>query len=149
MVEHNDFQNQFIHVNNLLVFWILNPPKKIIVICHIFLLDVLDAIIGRLKYQNNSPFLNPFSNTSLFIHYRLSLVESIPVGLTYDPGSPSHPSTFSGLMNLMKEAKKSIEIASFYWTLNGSDIAFHDNSSWEVSHFVLYLLQCMDKFFVI
>lgn len=61
----------------------------------------------------------------------LSLVESIPVGLTYKAGSPSHPSTFSGLMNLMEAATKSIEIASFYWTLNGSDIAFHDNSSWE------------------
>lgn len=31
----------------------------------------------------------------------------------------------------MEAATKSIEIASFYWTLNGSDIAFHDNSSWE------------------
>ncbi|XP_061173053.1 5'-3' exonuclease PLD3-like [Saccostrea echinata] len=61
----------------------------------------------------------------------LSLVESIPVGLTFKPDSPSHPSTFSGLMSLMEAATKSIEIASFYWTLNGSDIDFHDNSSWE------------------
>lgn len=61
----------------------------------------------------------------------ITLVESIPENLTYPTDSPSHPSTYSGLIELMKMATKQIEIASYYWTLNGSDIGFYDNSSWQ------------------
>ncbi|KAK7103131.1 5'-3' exonuclease PLD3-like [Littorina saxatilis] len=58
-----------------------------------------------------------------------TLVESIPQNLTFAEGQQVHPSTYSGLKSLIESAKESIHIASYYWTLRGSDIAFHDNSS--------------------
>ncbi|XP_022107491.1 phospholipase D3-like isoform X2 [Acanthaster planci] len=50
------------------------------------------------------------------------LAESIPANLTFPPGSPSHVSTFDTWMNLINMATKSIDIASYYWTLNGKDV---------------------------
>ncbi|KAJ8308717.1 hypothetical protein KUTeg_013591 [Tegillarca granosa] len=61
----------------------------------------------------------------------MTIVESIPENLTYKAGSPSHMSTYHGLMRLMEYATESIEIASFYWTLRPSDLPFHDNSTWQ------------------
>ncbi|KAK3608577.1 hypothetical protein CHS0354_042566 [Potamilus streckersoni] len=61
----------------------------------------------------------------------LSLVESIPENLTFPSGAPSHMSTYSGLQKLISLAQHSIEIASFYWTLLGDDLQYHDNSSWQ------------------
>ncbi|XP_063238049.1 5'-3' exonuclease PLD3-like isoform X2 [Bacillus rossius redtenbacheri] len=59
---------------------------------------------------------------------RLSLVESIPVGLVYDGGATPHPSTFHTWMNLINMAESSIKIASFYWTLRASDV-YNDPSA--------------------
>ncbi|XP_077530171.1 5'-3' exonuclease PLD3-like [Haemaphysalis longicornis] len=50
-----------------------------------------------------------------------TLVESIPENLTFASGSPTHMSTFEGWKTLLQLAKKEIKIASFYWTLRGSD----------------------------
>ncbi|CAG2112046.1 unnamed protein product [Medioppia subpectinata] len=59
------------------------------------------------------------------------LVESIPIGLTYNSTIISKP-TFDGLIGLVSSANSSIEIASLYWTLQGSDVMPHpDNSSLE------------------
>ncbi|KAL8566112.1 hypothetical protein ACOMHN_051838 [Nucella lapillus] len=70
-----------------------------------------------------------------------SLVESIPQGLTYEPGKVVHPSTYSGLKMLLASAKKSIRIASFYWTLRGTDISFHDDTAKEGEDIFNTLLQ--------
>ncbi|KAF4519232.1 hypothetical protein B566_EDAN009793 [Ephemera danica] len=52
----------------------------------------------------------------------VSLVESIPEGLLYPDGAPSHASTYDTWMDLLGAAESSIEIASFYWSLRGSDL---------------------------
>ncbi|XP_075692202.1 5'-3' exonuclease PLD3 [Rhinoderma darwinii] len=49
------------------------------------------------------------------------LVESIPEGLQYPPNSTINPSIFQSWMNLLSQAKSSVDIASFYWTLNNND----------------------------
>ncbi|KAL5008642.1 hypothetical protein ScPMuIL_014223 [Solemya velum] len=61
----------------------------------------------------------------------LTLVESIPDNLTYPAGAPVHPSTYDGLLSLINSAKQSIELASFYWSLHGSDTSYHDDSDWQ------------------
>ena len=50
---------------------------------------------------------------------RLSIVESIPENLTFPSGSPSHGSTYDAWMSLLSAASKSVDIASYYWTLRG------------------------------
>ncbi|XP_059484137.1 5'-3' exonuclease PLD3 isoform X2 [Neocloeon triangulifer] len=53
---------------------------------------------------------------------RASLVESIPEGLAYRPSEVIHSATYDTWQNLLQIAEKSIEIASLYWTLKGSDV---------------------------
>ncbi|XP_064599965.1 5'-3' exonuclease PLD3-like [Liolophura sinensis] len=62
-----------------------------------------------------------------------TVVESIPQNLTYPSGAPSHVSTYTGLSTLLKNAQSTIEIASFYWTLQNTDVPPlpADPSSWE------------------
>ncbi|XP_040262193.1 5'-3' exonuclease PLD3 [Bufo bufo] len=49
------------------------------------------------------------------------LVESMPEGLEYAPNSTFNPSVFDSWMNLLSQAKSSVDIASFYWTLTNND----------------------------
>nr|XP_018917049.1 PREDICTED: phospholipase D3-like [Bemisia tabaci] len=53
---------------------------------------------------------------------RGSLVESIPVGLTYDNNSVSFPSTFETWYDMIERANSTIDIASFYWSLRNDDV---------------------------
>jgi len=55
----------------------------------------------------------------LRVSLRLSIVESIPENLTFSYGAPMQYSTYQGWMDLLSAAKKSVDIASFYWTLQG------------------------------
>ena len=59
----------------------------------------------------------------------VTLVESIPENVKFPAGSVSNPSTYSGWMDLLKIAQKEIDIASFYWTLRGSDTETSDPST--------------------
>ncbi|GAB1601425.1 phospholipase D3-like [Argonauta hians] len=83
------------------------------IICHSLLVVNVDSFI----FDNVSPC-------------RISLAESIPENLTYPAGSPSHLTTYDGLMHLIENAQSSIEIASFYWSLRGTDI-FNSTSAWQ------------------
>uniref|UniRef100_A0A1A8AJ15 5'-3' exonuclease PLD3 n=1 Tax=Nothobranchius furzeri TaxID=105023 RepID=A0A1A8AJ15_NOTFU len=51
---------------------------------------------------------------------KVVLVESIPEGLEFN-SSTTHPSIYQAWINLMKEARSSVDIASFYWTLTNKD----------------------------
>ncbi|XP_018420566.1 PREDICTED: phospholipase D3 [Nanorana parkeri] len=57
------------------------------------------------------------------------LVESIPEGLVYPENSTSNPSVFETWLNLLSEAKSSVDIASFYWTLTNNDTRTHHPSA--------------------
>ena len=52
----------------------------------------------------------------------LQLVETIPIGMEYDPGSPKNPAIVDKLKEVLNSAKKTIDIASSYWTLRGFDV---------------------------
>ncbi|KAK3907420.1 5'-3' exonuclease PLD3 [Frankliniella fusca] len=59
---------------------------------------------------------------------RISLTESIPEGLLYPPNAPKFPSTYDVWDNLINISQNSIEIASLYWSLRGSDIYPHPSA---------------------
>ncbi|XP_064623986.1 5'-3' exonuclease PLD3-like isoform X2 [Lineus longissimus] len=59
----------------------------------------------------------------------VTIVESIPVNLTYPAGSPQLPSIFDSWMQLISLAQETIEIGAFYFTLRGEDIHFEDPSA--------------------
>ena len=62
----------------------------------------------------------------------IKLVESIPEGLIYPNSSiPENPSTYSVFVQLLERAESSLELASSYWTLRGSDIDHEDPSDWQ------------------
>ncbi|KAM4567096.1 5'-3' exonuclease PLD3 [Odontesthes bonariensis] len=56
---------------------------------------------------------------------KIVLVESIPEGLVFNSSS-THPSIFQAWINLMAEARSSVDIASFYWTLTNKDTETHE-----------------------
>lgn len=60
-----------------------------------------------------------------------TLVESIPENLTYKNGELVHLSTFAGIKQILALANETIEIASFYWTMLGTDLSVQDPSSKE------------------
>lgn len=62
---------------------------------------------------------------------RIVLVESIPVGVEFN-SSTSHPSIFQAWMSLMSEARSSVDIASFYWTLTNRDTGTQEPSAVQV-----------------
>ena len=66
-----------------------------------------------------------------FVYYSITLVESIPEGLVY-PNKTIQPSIFDSWLRLIDIAESSIDIASFYWSLNGEDVVPHP-SAWKVS----------------
>ncbi|KAM7398906.1 hypothetical protein PAMP_018211 [Pampus punctatissimus] len=51
---------------------------------------------------------------------KISLVESIPEGLEFN-SSTTHPSIYQTWLSLISEARSSVDIASFYWTLTNKD----------------------------
>ncbi|KAG8448764.1 hypothetical protein GDO86_015720 [Hymenochirus boettgeri] len=57
------------------------------------------------------------------------LVESIPEGLVYDANSTINPSIFQSWLNLLTNAKSSVDIASFYWTMTNNDTKTHVSSA--------------------
>lgn len=74
-----------------------------------------------------SPVLAPLN-----FRHRIVLVESIPEGMTFSDGSVPNPSTFSTWMNLLGTVTRSLDIASFYWTMTNEDTRTHEPSAAQV-----------------
>ncbi|XP_072407202.1 5'-3' exonuclease PLD3-like isoform X3 [Chiloscyllium punctatum] len=60
---------------------------------------------------------------------KLTLVESIPIGLSFSKGAPRHVSIYNGWVDLLDQANHTVEIAAFYFTLRGSDLSQGDPSA--------------------
>lgn len=59
-------------------------------------------------------------------------MESIPEGLVYEDNSTASPSTFEAWAKLLADARSSVDIAAFYWTLQNKDTRTQDPSAWQV-----------------
>ncbi|XP_077092096.1 5'-3' exonuclease PLD3 isoform X2 [Siphateles boraxobius] len=60
---------------------------------------------------------------------RLTLVESVPEGLSFPSGSPHLPSISETWTNLLNRANSSVHIGAFYFTLRDSDMGLTEPSS--------------------
>ncbi|XP_077174793.1 5'-3' exonuclease PLD3 isoform X2 [Paroedura picta] len=60
---------------------------------------------------------------------RIVLVESIPEGLVYADNATANPSTFGAWMELLADARSTVDIAAFYWSLQNNDTGTHDPSA--------------------
>lgn len=104
-----------------------------VLIVLVVLLPLLDH--PETKNQNNS---SQYGSESMCMNScKLFLTESIPVGMVYDNNSTIHQSTYSTWMDLIKSAESTIEIASFYWTMDRKDV-YPDDSAKFVSHYFFF-----------
>ncbi|XP_066540533.1 5'-3' exonuclease PLD3 [Hoplias malabaricus] len=75
---------------------------------------------------------------------RIVLVESIPVGLDFN-SSVAHPSVYQTWLNLISDAKSSLDIASFYWTLTNKDTKTHEPTANQGERILQELAQLSGK----
>ncbi|XP_076014702.1 5'-3' exonuclease PLD3 isoform X2 [Genypterus blacodes] len=76
----------------------------------------------------SSPRVRPSQTESCSDPCQMVLVESIPEGLDFN-SSTSHLSIFQAWLSLMAEARSSIDVASFYWTLTNEDTGTQEPSA--------------------
>lgn len=94
------------------------------------------AIFNLLIPRGPAPRPHPVPSSSLRLPQsescsdpcKIVLVESIPEGLEFNSSS-AHPSIYQAWMTLMGEARSSVDIASFYWTLTNKDTGTHEPSA--------------------
>ncbi|XP_014118084.1 PREDICTED: phospholipase D3, partial [Pseudopodoces humilis] len=67
------------------------------------------------------------------------LVESIPEGMSVT--GPTNPSTFQAWLELLSSATRSVDIASFYWTLTNADTRTHEPSAAQGERILAELLR--------
>lgn len=109
--------------------------KASVTLCGLLVLLCLTAVllttvaVGSLLsapgHKNTSPLLKAPTCTD---PCSFVLVESIPEGLIFNSSS-SHPSIFWAWQQLMSEARSSLDIASFYWSLTNADTGTHEPSA--------------------
>ncbi|XP_078673648.1 5'-3' exonuclease PLD3-like isoform X2 [Branchiostoma floridae x Branchiostoma belcheri] len=123
-----------VHVRKKAVPFHRNPATCLMTLGLLAGAVVLASIVAIYSWNtDNQPICND--------PCKLTLVESIPWNLTYAEGSPAHPSTYSAWMGLVQKAQQSIDIASFYWTLQGEDLPAYDESANEGQEFYDELLR--------
>lgn len=76
---------------------------------------------------------------------QLVLVESTPQDLQFAAGSPSAQPLAQAWMQLLDTAQESIHVASYYWSLTGSDIGVNDSSSYLGEALLQKLQQLLDR----
>ncbi|NXW88668.1 PLD3 Phospholipase, partial [Alopecoenas beccarii] len=69
------------------------------------------------------------------------LTESIPEGMAFSDAFVPNPSTFATWMNLLGTVTRSLDIASFYWTMTNEDTRTHEPSAAQGEQILKELLQ--------
>ncbi|XP_054855470.1 5'-3' exonuclease PLD3 isoform X2 [Eublepharis macularius] len=76
---------------------------------------------------------------------RIVLVESIPEGLTYEDNSTASPSTFEAWGKLLADARSTVDIAAFYWSLRNEDTHTQDPSASQGEEILAGLLKLSER----
>ena len=109
------------------------PQRRKWVIALVVFLGMLALTLVILQFCIKGSSLNTTNESNAISSYTgdctITLVESIPEGVKFPTGSVHNPSIYNGWMNLLKFAEEQIDIASFYWTLQGSDTNTSDPST--------------------
>ncbi|CAI5780783.1 5' [Podarcis lilfordi] len=108
----------------ILVVAILSTMLATALLFHMFILP-FHGLTSAGKEAAAGPYLGNRCNDPC----RSVLVESIPEGLTYDDNSTLNPSIFDAWKTLLGDASRSVDIASFYWTLSNKDTGTQDPSA--------------------
>lgn len=117
------------------------PPKRPLgaalfaLLALLFLLTFLILILAHLRPHGDpqSP-PRPCGDTC-----RIVLVESIPEGISFS--SDPNPSTGGAWLELLRSARHSLDIASFYWSLTNEDTGTHEPSAEQGEQLLAELLQ--------
>ncbi|KAL1130822.1 hypothetical protein AAG570_012063 [Ranatra chinensis] len=88
----------------------------LVLIVLVVLLPLLDAA------EKRSALHSAFQSALCNQNCSFRLVESIPENMSYKNNTINNPSTFDVWSDMISSAHKTIEIASFYWTLRNSDV---------------------------
>ncbi|NXD88841.1 PLD3 Phospholipase, partial [Halcyon senegalensis] len=72
---------------------------------------------------------------------RIVLVESIPEGMSFGDGFVPNPSTFATWKKLLGTVTRSLDIASFYWTMTNEDTKTREPSAAQGEQILAELLQ--------
>ncbi|KAL8220030.1 UNVERIFIED_CONTAM: hypothetical protein K2H54_037851 [Gekko kuhli] len=76
---------------------------------------------------------------------RIVLVESIPEGLVYEDNSTVGPPTFDAWAKLLADARSTVDIAAFYWTLQNKDTRTRDPSASQGEEILAELLKLSER----
>uniref|UniRef100_A0A8C8VQZ9 5'-3' exonuclease PLD3 n=1 Tax=Pelusios castaneus TaxID=367368 RepID=A0A8C8VQZ9_9SAUR len=104
------------------------------VLTHLFILPFGSPFLERVEVL-------PSSANICTDPCRAVLVESIPEGMTYEDNSTINPSTFQTWQNLIRDARSSLDIASFYWTLTNDDTHTHEATAEQGEQILAELMQ--------
>uniref|UniRef100_A0A8D0HPY0 5'-3' exonuclease PLD3 n=1 Tax=Sphenodon punctatus TaxID=8508 RepID=A0A8D0HPY0_SPHPU len=107
----------------ILVAFVLATLSLAVVLLNLFCFPVFGS--NRLGEGKAAPSLdNTCSDPCSIV-----LVESIPQDMTYDDNSTANPSIFQAWMDLIGDARSSLDIVAFYWTLTNEDTHTQDPSA--------------------
>ncbi|XP_059497564.1 5'-3' exonuclease PLD3 [Stegostoma tigrinum] len=116
-----------------LLLCILLPAVLLLALCSWYLLGsgqgalptAASGLVGLLKVDWIYSSL-PWQQEACQDDCKMTLVESIPIGLLYSKDTPHHLSIYQGWMDLLAQANHTVQIAAFYFTLSGSDLSQGD-----------------------
>ena len=107
----------------------------------LFLVYLLGASCYSAENICDSSSTEASNSSSSFEKCHAHLTETIPYGVTY-PNATIHPSTVDEMMKLCLRAEKTLDIASFYWTLLSADVTPDPDNT---SHYGEQLFNCISE----
>ncbi|XP_044014381.1 5'-3' exonuclease PLD3-like isoform X2 [Aphidius gifuensis] len=126
--------------------WCRPSCIPITIILILIVLVVLLPLIDHQDQKNNNNNSSEFGSDFMCMNScKISLTESIPIGMIYDKNKVLHKSTYQTWIDLINSAEDKIEIASFYWTMNRKDVYPDDSAKYGEDVFAALLEAGRDR----